>query len=184
MMRTFLKDVRFGLRVLWKSKGFTAVAVLTLALGIGVNTAIFSGVSAFVLRPLPGVSEPEGLVDIFESPIDGRGGYNNFSYPDYKDYVEQTDVFEGLVVSTMTQAAIGMERERTDVDWGQMVSGNFFDLTRAKMALGRGFLPEEGATPGTHPVVVLSHDLWRTRFDADRSIVGKTVQLNEIARAS
>jgi macrolide transport system ATP-binding/permease protein len=178
-MRTYFKDVRFGLRVLWKSKGFTAVAVLTLALGIGVNTAIFSGVSAFVLRQLPGVSEPEGLVSLFEAPVvSGRGGFNNFSYPDYKDYVERTDVFEGVQANTMVQAAIGADRERTDVDWGQLVSGNFFDVMRAKMALGRGFLPEEDKTPGTHPVVVLSHDLWRTRFDSDRSIVGKTVQLN------
>src|SRR4051794_29923113 len=106
-MKTFLKDVRFGLRVLWKSKGFTAVAVLTLALGIGVNTAIFSGVSAFVLRPLPGVEEPAGLVSLFEASKDGRGGYNDFSYADYKDYLEQTDVFEGVQANTMVQAAIG-----------------------------------------------------------------------------
>ena len=177
-MRTYLKDVRFGLRVLWKSKAFTAVAILTLALGIGVNTAIFSGVSAFVLRPLSGVSEPEGLVSLFESPVDGRGGYNDFSYPDYKDYLERTDVFEGVEANTMVQAAIGDERERTDVDWGQMVTGNFFDVMRAKMQLGRGFLPEEGSTPNTHPVVVISHDLWRTRFNSDPSIVSKTVQLN------
>jgi predicted permease len=177
-MRTYLKDVRFGLRVLWKSKAFTTVAVLTLALGIGVNTAIFSGVSAFVLRPLSGVSEPEGLLSLFEAPVDRRGGYNDFSYPDYKDYLERTDVFEGVEAGTMVQAAIGDERERTDVDWGQMVTGNFFDVMRAKMQLGRGFLPEEGSTPNTHPVVVISHDLWRTRFNSEPSIVGKTVQLN------
>src|SRR3954471_16734670 len=95
-MRTYLKDVRFGLRVLWKSKAFTAVAVVTLALGIGVNTAIFSGVSAFVLRPLSGVEDGANLMWLFEAPINGRGGYNDFSYPDYKDYVERTDVFEGV----------------------------------------------------------------------------------------
>src|SRR4051812_43131245 len=115
-MKTFLKDVRFGLRVLWKSKGFTAVAVVTLALGIGVNTAIFSGVSAFVLRPLSGIDEGGGLMSLFEMPADGRGGYNDFSYPDYKDYVERTDVFEGVLAHEMVQAAIGDERERTDVD--------------------------------------------------------------------
>jgi predicted permease len=177
-MTTFLKDVRFGLRVLWKSKGFTAVAVLTLALGIGVNTAIFSGVSAFVLRPISGVEDPAGLVSLFEAPKLGGGGYNDFSYPDFKDYVEQTDVFEGVTAHDLVQAAIGDERERTDVDWGQMVSGNFFDVMRAKMKLGRGFLPEEDKTPNTHPVVVLSDALWRTRFGADPAIVNKTVQLN------
>jgi predicted permease len=177
-MRTFLKDVRFGLRVLWKSKGFTAVAVVTLALGIGVNTAIFSGVSAFVLRPLSGVEDPGGLVSLFEAPINGNGGFNDFSYPDYKDYLERTDVFEGVMAHDMVQAAIGGDREQAGVDWGQMVTGNFFDVMRAKMKLGRGFLPEEGSTPNTHPVVVLSYDLWRTRFGADDSVVGKTVQLN------
>src|ERR671927_1463598 len=164
-MKTLLKDVRFGLRVLWKSKGFTAVAVLTLALGIGVNTAIFSGVSAFVLRPLSGVADAESLVSLSEVSADGGGGYNDFSYPDYKDYVARTDVFEGVTAHDMVQAAIGSERERTDVDWGQMVTGNFFDVMRAKMKLGRGFLPEEDQTPNTHPVVVLSSALWRTRFD-------------------
>src|ERR671921_16460 len=110
-MRTLLNDVRYGLRVLWKSKGFTAVAVLTLGLGIGVNTAVFSGVSAFVLRELPGVGEPKQLVSLFEVSADGRGGYNDFSYPDLLDYRAQTDVFEGLTAHTMTQAALGGERE-------------------------------------------------------------------------
>src|ERR1700755_2315521 len=173
-MRNLLKDIRFGLRVLWKSKGFTAVAVVTLALGIGVNTAIFSGVSAFVLRPLSGVEKGEELMWRVEAPIDGNGGYNDFSSPDYKDYVERTDVFEGVAAHDLVQAAIGEDRDRTDVDWGQMVTGNFFDVMKARMQLGRGFLPEEDKTPNTHPVVVLSGGLWRTRFNSDPSIVNKT----------
>src|SRR5215213_833750 len=177
-MKTLMKDVRFGLRVLWKSKGFTAVAVVTLALGIGVNTAIFSGVSAFVLRPLSGIEDATELYSLFEAPIDGRGGYNDFSYPDYKDYVERTDVFEGVAAHDLVQAAIGDERDRTDVDWGQMVTGNFFDVMKAKMQLGRGFLPEEDKTPNTHPVVVLSDALWRARFNSDPAVVNKTIQLN------
>jgi predicted permease len=177
-MRTFLNDVRFGLRVLWKSKGFTAVAVLTLGLGIGVNAAIFSGVSAFVLRPLGGLGEPEGVVSVFEtSATDGSHGYNDFSYPDLLDYRERTDVFEGLLGHTMTQAALG-ERDNADVVWGELVTGNFFDVLRVRMQHGRGFLPEEDATPGTHPVVVLSDDLWRKRFDADPGVVGRQVQFN------
>src|SRR5919107_4368228 len=176
-MRTFLKDVQFGLRVLWKSKGFTAVAVLTLGLGIGVNAAIFSGVSAFVLRPLDGAADPGRLVSVFETSADGRHGYSDFSYPDLLDYAARTDIFEGLLAHTMTQAAVG-ERDQTDVVWGQFVTGNFFDALKVRMQHGRGFLPEEDATPGTHPVVVLSDDLWRKRFGADADIVGRQIQLN------
>jgi macrolide transport system ATP-binding/permease protein len=177
-MRTLLQDVRYGLRVLWKSKGFTAVAVLTLALGIGANTAIFSGVSAFVLRPLPGVGDPSALAALFETAKDGKWGYNDFSYPDYLDYTAQSHAFEGIAAHDLVQAALGDEREQAGVEWGQMVTGNFFDVLKVRMRLGRGFLPEEDQTPGTHPVIVLSDDLWRTRFAADQVIVGKTVQLN------
>ncbi|HEX8501473.1 MAG TPA: ABC transporter permease [Pyrinomonadaceae bacterium] len=177
-MRTLLKDVRYGLRVLWKSKGFTALAVLTLGLGVGVNTAIFSGVDAFVLRQLPGVGEPGRLVSMFEVAADGRGGFNDFSYPDLLDYRARTDLFEGVMASTMTQAALGTEREQSDVAWGQLVTGNFFDVLKVRMQRGRGFLPEEDQTPGTHPVVVLSDDLWRTRYGADPEVVGRDVHLN------
>jgi predicted permease len=175
-MRTLLKDVQYGLRVLWKSKGFTAVAVLTLALGIGVNVAIFTGVSAFVLRPLPGTGEPERLVMMFETTRGGNG-FNDFSYPDYLDYVKQSDVFDGIAVHDLVQAALG-EGEQADVVWGQQVSGNFFDTLKVKMERGRGFLPEEDATPGTHAVVVLGYDLWRNRYGADEGIVNQSIQLN------
>src|ERR1044071_8331560 len=106
-MRTFLKDVQFGLRVLWKSKGFTAVAVLTLGLGNGRNAAIFSGGSAFVLRPLDGVEEPGRVVSVFETSADGRRGYGDFSYPDLLDYGARTDAFAGLLAHTMTQRPAG-----------------------------------------------------------------------------
>src|ERR1044072_1137524 len=129
-MRTFLKDVQFGLRVLWKSKGFTIVAVLTLGLGIGVNAAIFSGVSAFVLRPLSGVGEAERLFFLYEKTPDAEGfGSNDLSYPDLLDYSARSDVFEGLLGHTMTQAAVG-EREQSDVVWGEFVTGNFFDVLK------------------------------------------------------
>src|SRR5215204_3152008 len=177
-MRTFLQDVRFGLRVLWKGKGFTAVAVLTLGLGIGVNAAIFSGVSAFVLRPLPGVGEPEGIFFLYENTAaDGGFGSNDLSYPDLLDYGARSDVFEGLLGHTMTQAALG-ERDQSDVVWGELVTGNFFDVLEVRMQHGRGFLREEDATPGTHPVVVLSDDLWRKRFAADPGVVGRQIQFN------
>ncbi|HEX7175817.1 MAG TPA: ABC transporter permease [Pyrinomonadaceae bacterium] len=174
-MRTFLQDLRYGLRVLRKSPGFTAVAVLTLGLGIGVNTAIFSGVSAFMLRPLAGVSDAERLVALFEA-TDGSA-YDDVSYPDYLDYREQSTTLDGIVGHQMVRAAVGDETQ-SEVVWGQLVSADLFDVLGVRMRMGRGFLPEEERTPGTHPVIVLGPHLWRNRFAADAGIVGRTVSVN------
>jgi len=174
-MRTLLQDLRYGLRVLRKSPGFTAVAVLTLGLGIGVNTAIFSGVSAFMLRPLSGVSDAGRLVALFEA-TEGSA-YQDFSYPDYLDYREQSTTFEAIVGHQMVRAAVGDETQ-SEVVWGQLVSADFFDVLGVRMHAGRGFLPEEERTPGAHAVVVLGQHLWRNRFAADAGVVGRTISLN------
>ena len=174
-MLTVWQDLRYGFRMLWKSPGFTAVAVLTLALGIGANSAMFSAVSAFLLRPLP-VDEPERLVNIFE----GRSSsdYGNFSNPDYKDYREQSgEIFEGLVAHRLAQAALSKDGQN-DLVWGELVSGNYFDALRVRPARGRAFLPEEDGAPGAHPVIVVSHSLWQNRFDSDPALAGRTVMLN------
>jgi len=179
-MKTLWHDVQFGLRMLWKTPGFTAVAVLTLALGIGANSAIFSAVSAFLLRPMA-VEEPGRLVRIFEAhPGSGASPHgldSSFSYPDYLDYRDGARTFEGLAVHRMVQAALGVG-EQNEALWGEMVSGNYFDALRVRPALGRGFLPDENEAPGAKPVVVLGHNLWRNRFKADRTLVGQTVTLN------
>ena len=174
-MNTFIKDLRFGIRMLVKSPGVTVVAVLALALGIGANTAIFSGVSAFLMRPLP-VPEPDRLVRPLEV-TDDRGSTDTFSYPDFADYRDQSTLFEGLVAEDMTQAAISAQNQN-DVIWGQVVSGNYFDMLRVKPELGRSFAPDEDKTPGAHPVVVLSHSLWQRRLSSDPGIIGKTIELN------
>jgi macrolide transport system ATP-binding/permease protein len=181
-VKTLFQDVQFGLRMLWKTPGFTAVAALTLALGIGANSAIFSAVSAFILRPMP-VEEPDRLVRVFEMrPERGSGPHGNsldssFSYPDYLDYRDGVSTFEGLAVYRMEQAALGTG-EQNEAVWGEIVSGNYFDTLRVRPVLGRGFLPDENEVPGAKPVVVLSHNLWRNRFRSDRAIVGQTVTLN------
>lgn len=175
MIGTLLQDLRYAVRMMIKSPGLTAVAALTLTLGIGANSAIFSGVSAFVLRPLP-VEEPDRLVRPFETDNPDEW-FGNFSYPDYVDYREQNDVFEGMLAHNIVQAALSRDNQN-DLVWGELVSGNYFDVLHVSPAMGRGFLPEEDKTPGSHPVVVLGHSLWERRFDRDASIVGRSVTLN------
>ncbi len=174
MISQTLQDIRYGLRMLAKNPGVSLVAVITLALGIGANSAIFSAVSAFVFRPLP-VSEPDQLVRLMEVKQDRTS--DELSYPDYRDYRDQSTLFAGLAVEEMAQVAFGTETEN-DVIWGQVVSGNYFDVLRVKPVIGRAFAPEEDRTPGSHPVVVFSHSFWQRRLGADQNIVGKTVHLN------
>jgi len=177
-MRTFIQDFRYGIRMLGKTPAMTIVAVLALALGIGANAAIFSGVNAFLLRPLP-VPEPDQIVRPFEA-TDDRGMTDSFSYPDFADYRDQSTVYEGLIAEDLTQAAISTENEN-DVIWGQLVSGNYFDVLRVKPILGRGFAPDEDKTLGAAPVVIVSHSLWQRRLGSDPNIVGKTIEMNSRA---
>jgi predicted permease len=178
-----LRDLRYGVRVLAKQPGFTLVAVLTLGLGIGVNTAILSTVNGFILRPLSAEKPEELVVPYWGRKADAQV-WDRFSYPNYVDVREQNKSFTDLCA--FTWAAAGMSSgesrasgsERAEVVWGELVSGNYFDVMGVKPILGRGFLPEEDRTPNTHPVVVLSHYTWQKRFNADPSIVGRTIYLN------
>ena len=174
-MNNILNDLRYAIRMLIKTPGVTLVAVITLALGIGANTAIFSSVSAFTSRPLP-VPKPDQLIRPVEIAED-RGTADNFSYPDFVDYRNQSTVFSGLCAEDMVQVAIDTQ-EQNDVIWGQIVSGNFFDMLQIKPVMGRAFAPDEDGAPGAHPVVVLGHSLWQRRFASDPNIVGKTLRLN------
>ena len=174
-MNNILKDLRYAIRMLIKTPRVTLVAVITLALGIGANTAIFSSVSAFTSRPLP-VPKPDQLIRPVEIAED-RGTADNFSYPDFVDYRNQSTVFSGLCAEDMVQVAIDTQ-EQNDVIWGQIVSGNFFDMLQIKPVMGRAFAPDEDGAPGAHPVVVLGHSLWQRRFASDPNIVGKTLRLN------
>ncbi len=174
-MHTLLKDIRYGVRMLLKNPGVTLVSVVTLAFGIGANTAIFSGVSAFLMRPLsvPNAGELIRPLEIAED----RGVSDEMSYPDYLDYRNQATSFTGLAAEDMLQVAIDSENQN-DVIWGQVVSANYFDVLQVTPAMGRGFLPDEDKTVGANPVVVLSHSFWQRRLGSDPNIVGKVVQLN------
>src|SRR5215213_10288737 len=174
-MENLIKDIRYGVRMLTKNPGVTLVAILTLALGIGANTAIFSGVSAFLMRPLS-VPNPNELVRPQEIS-DDRGITDEMSYPDFLDYRNQSTSFTGLAAEDMVQVAIDSENQN-DVIWGQVVSANYFDVLQVTPAVGRGFLPDEDKTVGANPVVMLSHSFWQRRLGSDPNIVGKVVQLN------
>ena len=177
-MENLIKDIRYGVRTFMKNPGVTLVAVVTLALGIGANTAIFSGVNAFLMRPLP-VPNAHELIRTMEV-ADDRGLTDEFSYPDFVDFRNQSTSFTGLSAEDMVQAAINSENQN-DVIWGQVVSANYFDIMQVTPILGRAFLPEEDKTAGNSPVVVLSHSFWQRRMGSDPNIVGKTVQLNNRA---
>src|SRR5688572_5401039 len=177
-MENLFKDIRYGVRMLSKNPGVSLVAIITLALGIGANTAIFSGVSAFLMRPLS-VPNAGALIRPVEIAED-RGTTDEFSYPDFVDYRDQSTSFSGLAAEDMLQAAIDAENQN-DVIWGQVVSANYFDVLEVKPAMGRTFLPDEDKTLGANAVVVLSDSFWQRRLGSDPNIVGKTVQLNNRA---
>jgi predicted permease len=176
-IETLMQDLRYGARMLVKNPGFTAIAVLTLALGIGANTVVFSIINAVLFRPRP-VAEPERLVELYSS--DARNPYGGAGYQDYLSFRDQGEVFSGLAAYRPKRFKLGGE-DGVEPVIGEMVSGNYFDVLGVKAFSGRTFLPEEDRTPGSHPVVVISHHLWRWRFGADPALIGKPIKINNQA---
>ncbi|MGI8655951.1 MAG: ABC transporter permease [Pyrinomonadaceae bacterium] len=174
-MSALIQDVRFSFRRLLKSPGFTAVALLSLALGIGANASIFSLVNTVLLRPLP-AAQPEQLVGVYGT-LSGQSDVTLISYPNYTDYRDRNEVFTGLLAYRFAPVSLSHSGANERL-WGYVVSGNYFDVLGVKPALGRTFTPEEDKTPNSHPVVVMSYGSWQRRFGGDPSIVGKTVLLN------
>jgi putative ABC transport system permease protein len=172
------QDVRYAVRTLFKTPGFTIVVVLTLALGIGANTAIFSLTDQVLLRLLP-VKSPERLV-----LLDGPGAFQGrtfnsgtFSYPIYRDFRDRNTVFDGVIArfpAPLTLVANG-QAERVS---SELVSGNYFDILGVRAHIGRTFTPDDDKVPGGHPVVVLSHNYWTRRFGADPTVLNRTLTLN------
>jgi predicted permease len=174
LVEQFLADLRRAARMLARSPGFTSVAIVSLALGVGANTAIFSLVDALLLQPLPG-REPSRLVTVYTSDFSGPR-YGASSHPDYLDFRSRGSAFEGLAAYNLKPLLFTADGESRRV-WAQLVSGNFFDVLGLGAAYGRTILREE-EQPGQHPVVVLSDALWRSRFAADPAVVGCSVTLN------
>ncbi|MGH9837180.1 MAG: ABC transporter permease [Blastocatellia bacterium] len=173
-MQTLWQDLHYGARMLLKQPGFTLIAVLTLALGIGANTAIFSLVNTVLLRPLP-IAQPERIFEI--TPLQPRMEMGTYSYPLYKDLRDQNKVLAGFAAFTFAPVSLS-QGDRSERLGGYLVTGNYFDLLGVRAAQGRLFTPDDDRAPGAHPVAVLSYGCWRQRFGGDAGVIGQTVALN------
>jgi predicted permease len=182
LMRTVWQDIRFGARMLAKHPGFTAIAVLTLALGIGANTAIFSLINQVMLRRLP-VQNPDELVVLrAPGPITGHiwsdgDDAQSFSYPMYKRLRETNQAYSGLLARFAIPVTLATQGQ-TERGGGELVSGNYFEVLGVRPALGRLFTLDDDKVPGAQPVVVLSHAYWTRRFGANPSILNQTLLAN------
>lgn len=172
---TLLQDIRFGFRMLWKNRGLTTTAVLSLALGIGVNTTVFCWIQNILLRPLPGVAKQEELVVV--TTLRGATMLESLSIPDLKDQGKLTEVFAGVIGSSPNRSSMTADN-RSEWIYGQIVTANFFDVLEVRPLLGRTFFPDEDQQPGGNPVLVISERFWRQRFAGDPGVIGRAVEIN------
>lgn len=177
-IETIFADVKYGARILRKNPGFTVVSVLTLTLGIGVTTTVFSAYNAIALKPLP-VADPRTVVRLERWFEHFRGDIQYaFSYAEYKYCRDRNDVFTSLVAASWAVPAVADGVEKIQ---GQLVSANYFSELGVPASIGRSFLPEEDRAPGANPVMVISHSFWERRFHGDPATVGRIVNLNGTA---
>jgi predicted permease len=170
-----LKDLRYGYRTLRKNPGFALTAIVSIALAIGANSAIFSFQDALLLRPLA-IDKPSEVVTV--SARTPTGAFGGFSYPDFKEFQEKNRSFSGLVTYKLIPAGFARDKEtQPQFKAGLVVSGNFFDVLGIRPYLGRTFLKDEDQVPGRDAVAVLSYDLWKNELGGDRSIVGRHVRI-------
>src|SRR5205823_8295730 len=175
---TILRDLKYTFRMLARTPGFTAVAVLTLALGIGANTAIFTLLDQVLLRLLP-VKNPQQLVllTMRGHHYGNNWGGNAISHPMFRDFQAHNEVFSGMFCRFPSPVSLtfGGQSERVNAE---LVSGTYFSLLGVKTILGRAFTPEDDRVPNGHPLVMLTYDYWRQRFGGDPGIVGKNLIVN------
>ena len=174
-MRTLLQDLRYGIRVLRSSPGFTAAAVFTLALGIAVNATVFGWIDGLLMHPFPGVSAGDRLSAL--ETVSPTGEFGTTSWRDYRDYRDSLKLTSGVAASLFNPFAVGDENPQRVP--GEYVSANYFSVLGVKPELGRAFLPAEFAdAAGSAPVVVIGHRLWQQRFHGDRAVLGRTLRVN------
>lgn len=174
-MGNFLQDVRYAFRMLRRSPVYTAIAVATLALGIGANTTIFSWINSTLLNPVPGLAAPDRVVALslgksLQNPVP-------FSYPDYVAMRDGQQSFSGLTAFSVEAMSLTGSGKPQRV-WGMVATANYFDVLGVRPVMGRGFLPEEGEKPNGAPVVVISYRLWKTHFGGDPEVIGRTMDIN------
>ncbi len=176
-LESIWQDLRYGSRMFLKKPGFTVLAVVTLALGMGASTTVFGWIDTVLLHPLPGVARSSELVAL--ENVTPNGQPITTSYPDYRDYRDHLTSLSGVAVARHSAVSVG-EDQKSERVAAQYVSGNFFDVMEVKPALGRVFAPEEyGDAPRAFPVVVISDRLWKLHFNSDPRIAGKTVRVNQ-----
>jgi predicted permease len=178
-MNTLLQELRYGARMLLKKPGFTLITVLTLSLGIGANTAIFSVADKLLLRSLP-VKDPQQLALVSGETVNPKFRNNIFSYPNYVDYREQNEVFSGLLAFNQTPIKLGAGEQAEKIGL-EMVSGNYFDLLGVAAAQGRVIGDDDNRNEDAHSVAVISHSCWQRRFGGQSNVVGQTLLLNGVS---
>jgi hypothetical protein len=177
-MGTFWNDIQFAARTLRRAPVFTVVAVLSLALGIGANTAIFTLLDQILLRRLP-VKDPQQLVLLSMKGFHygSNWGGNAISHPMFRDFADHNSVFTGMFCRFPFSMNLGADG-RTERVSGELVSGAYFPVLGVGAVIGRTFTPEDDRVPGGHPLAMLSYSYWQTRFNSDRSILGKKIIVN------
>ena len=174
-MTSFWQDIRYSLRMIAKAPGFAALAILTLALGIGANTTIFSWINSTLLNPVPGLTNPREVVSLTLS----KPGDNPFpfTYPDLEAMRDGQQSFTGIAACSFAQISL-TGKSKPERVFGMVASANYFDVLGVRPILGRGFLPAEDEKPGGAPVAVISYRFWQTHFAANSNIVGQTLEIN------
>jgi predicted permease len=175
-MRSFVQDVRYGWRALRKSPGFTTIVVLTLALGIGANSTIFSWINATLLNPIPGAGDTRRLVAVTRAgSVDVE---HLFSYPDYSDLRDHSQSFSGILACDIAYMDL-TGADKPERVWGALVSANYFDVLNVRLLRGRSFTPDEDEKLGGSPVAVISYGLWQSHFGGKESALGSIIRINQ-----
>jgi predicted permease len=174
------QDVGFGVRALRRNPAFGWSVVVVLIIGIGANVTVFTLADAALFRDAPGIADPDELVGIrwMQTNAERPDRESSWGYPDYAYLRAEADAFDGVLAYLAQPIAVTTSQETGFQSEAWVVSDNFFEVLQADMAIGRGFVPEEGRTPGTHPVVVISHSFWESRLGADPAVLGDTIPLN------